>query len=211
MKTDQLIAILSQDDTPPRPIAPRVMLRAGLALAVVGTALLAALGIRPDLGQALTNPVTLMKWVLPLTVGLLAMRACMRLSRPEVTRVPAQTVLAFVGGAALLWLVSAMMSAREGNMWVQMQGNTLAICLTSITLLSMIPMAVGMMVLKDGASPSPLRSGLFLGLAVGGFSAALYALHCNEDAPLFFLSWYGLAILITGALGALIGRVQLRW
>ncbi|MDB6176604.1 DUF1109 domain-containing protein [Paracoccus sp. Z330] len=211
MKTDQLIAILSQDDTEPRPIAPRVMSRAGLAMVILGTALVAALGIRPDLGQVVSDPIVLMKWIFPLSAAALALNASMRLSRPEVRQVPAQRWLAIIGITAFLWLVASMFAGAQDGLWATMKGNTLAACLTSITSLALIPMGVGMMVLKDGASSSPMRSGLFLGIAAGGFSAALYALHCNEDSPLFFLSWYGLAILAVGALGALIGRSQLRW
>lgn len=211
MNTDQLISVLSQDDTPSRPVAPRVMLWAGLALAIAGTALVGTLGIRPDLGDAMADPVVLMKWLLPLAVAILAVRACLRLSRPETQDVPTRKWLVLVGVGALSWLVVSAMAALQGDLWAQIRGNTLVVCLLSITSLSLIPLGVGMAALREGASPSPLRSGMYLGLAVGGFSAALYALHCNEDSPLFFLSWYGLGILIVGVIGAMIGRRQLRW
>ena len=41
--------------------------------------------------------------------------------------------------------------------------------------------------------------------------AALYAIHCTEDSPLFYAVWYGLAILVATAIGAALGRFLLRW
>jgi hypothetical protein len=39
----------------------------------------------------------------------------------------------------------------------------------------------------------------------------LYGLHCSDDSPLFVVAWYGLAMLLVGAAGALAGHRLLRW
>jgi hypothetical protein len=39
----------------------------------------------------------------------------------------------------------------------------------------------------------------------------LNAVHCTEDDPLFFITWYGAAILTLALLGALLGRKLLKW
>ena len=49
------------------------------------------------------------------------------------------------------------------------------------------------------------------GLAGGGAGAAVYALHCTEVSPLFYVTWYGLAILVVTAVSALLGPRILRW
>ena len=65
--------------------------------------------------------------------------------------------------------------------------------------------------LRRGAPARPALTGALLGLASAGGIAAGYALHCTEDSPLFFVSWYSLAILLVAGLGALAGRRVLHW
>ena len=61
------------------------------------------------------------------------------------------------------------------------------------------------------APTRPVLTGALLGVAIGAGVAAGYALHCIEDSPLFFVSWYGLAIGIVGGVGGLLGHRLLRW
>lgn len=211
MKTERLIDLLAHDDTPPRPVAPRLCLWSGMALLASAMVALSVLGIRPDVMVAVGDPVVLMKWVLPLAIALPALRAAMRLTRPQLRRVPAQRLVIAAVAAGAIWLILSVFAATPGTLWPEMRGDSLVICLTTISLISVLPLGLGLMVLREGASTAPMRSGGLLGLGVGGLSAALYALHCNEDAPLFFLTWYGLAMLIVGAVGAFLGRYLLRW
>jgi hypothetical protein len=54
-------------------------------------------------------------------------------------------------------------------------------------------------------------SGAAAGLGAGGLGAALYALHCSDDSPLFVAAWYSLAISIVAFAGASAGPRFLRW
>ena len=54
-------------------------------------------------------------------------------------------------------------------------------------------------------------AGASAGFLSGATSAALYCFHCPETAAPFILIWYTLGILLTTALGALLGRWILRW
>ena len=65
--------------------------------------------------------------------------------------------------------------------------------------------------LRRGASLAPALSGALAGLTGGAAAAAIYALHCPEDHPLFFVTWYGAAVLLVAGAGALLGRQWLRW
>jgi hypothetical protein len=49
------------------------------------------------------------------------------------------------------------------------------------------------------------------GLAGSALSAAVYALHCTEDSPLFYVTWYGLAIAGVTLVSTLIAARSLRW
>jgi hypothetical protein len=49
------------------------------------------------------------------------------------------------------------------------------------------------------------------GLGVAGGIAAGYSLFCVMDNPLFYVTWYGVAIAAVTALGGLAGGWLLRW
>lgn len=49
------------------------------------------------------------------------------------------------------------------------------------------------------------------GLLASGVGAAVYALHCPEMEAPFLGVWYLLGMLISTALGAVIGPKLLRW
>jgi hypothetical protein len=44
-----------------------------------------------------------------------------------------------------------------------------------------------------------------------GFATSVYSLVCTEDSPLFYVTWYGLGILLVAGLGAALGARLLRW
>ena len=74
-----------------------------------------------------------------------------------------------------------------------------------------LPTMALLMALRRGASLAPVQSGALAGLGGGAAAAALYALHCPEDSPLFYVPWYGTGILMAGAAGAVLGGRLLRW
>jgi hypothetical protein len=90
-------------------------------------------------------------------------------------------------------------------------GKTMTTCLVTIPLLSILPVGSLLIMLRQGATTGPAKAGFVAGLAGAGFSAAVYALHCTEDSPLFYVTWYGLAIMGVASVSALIGARSLRW
>ncbi|GGE01741.1 hypothetical protein SAMN05421774_101384 [Gemmobacter megaterium] len=211
MRTDELIGLLAQDDSRPRRVPWRVTLAMATGLAGAGLAGLLLLGIRPDLAQAVTVPTTLMKWVLPLLVGGLGVSGALALARPDQDGRGAQTALWIVLGAVLLWFGLAVLSTPAGQVTRAVMGSTARACLLAVTAIGLPPLVAALFMLRDGASVAPHRNGAFAGLAAGGFAAMIYALHCNEDAPQFFLLWYSLGIAILAACGAWLGGRILRW
>ena len=90
-------------------------------------------------------------------------------------------------------------------------GKTITTCLVMIPLLSILPVASLLYAVRQGATTAPARAGFVAGLAGSGLSAAIYALHCTEDSPLFYVTWYGLAIMGVTLVSTLIGSRFLRW
>ena len=209
MKTEDLIAALAADAAPgPRP--EQGLPVAALALALAGAGMLLVLGLRDNLGAALA-PFTLPKTLLPLALGALALTLALRSSRPGTGagRLPA-ALLAIPALAALIAALRLATSEPAG--WaMQATGKTMIPCLVSIPVLSALPLAALLWLLRRGAPLSPGLTGLAAGLAAGGFAATLYSLHCTEDSPLFWALWYSSAIVIPAITGALLGRHLLRW
>lgn len=211
LSTDDLIARLAATPQPaPGPARPLAWAPLA-ALALFGGPVLAALGLRPDLALAMGDPVTVTKWALPLTVAGLCFVLALRLTRPEARLGARALLFAPVLGLAAALVAAALADLPPPAWGAVIRGGTRAACLLSVVGLSLAPLAASLWALRRGASTAPRLSGLLAGLGAGGLAAALYALHCIEDAPPFFVTWYGLGILLAGGLGALLGPRVLRW
>jgi hypothetical protein len=210
MKTDRLIETLAAD-TRRTPDPARLLALSLPAAAILSAILLViALGLRENLAAVLASPV-LFKTLLPLGLGLAAAALALRLARPGLR--PGWPVagiaaaLALAAGSFLLTLFDTP-APMQGS---KIAGETILTCLISIPLLALPLLAALLWALRQGANLAPGLSGLAAGLAAGGLSAAIYSLHCPEDSPLFFVTWYGLAILAVTLAGRLVGARILRW
>ena len=207
--TPDLIAQLAAAPVP----AAFVPVRAGVALGAavcLGVALyLWSMGPRPGLIAALLTPVSLAKTALPLLLFALALPLALRLSRPGAPAV----LWPFAVAAALagVLLIGAGLTTPSALLIPTIIGQTAVKCLTSILTLSALPILVGVILLRRGASTRPVLSGAMIGLAAGAGAAAGYALSCSEDSPLFYVTWYGAAISLATGIGAVIGSRLLRW
>ncbi len=209
MRTDDLIRTLSADAAPRRPLtatlAAGLLPAAAFAVAAVG----AVLGYRPDLAAAMRDPISVQRVIVPLLLLALALPGVLRLARPDgqARLSPLLLPAAIAAGLVAMTLVT---TPAEGwaAAWI---GSTMLWCLGSIPLLSIAPVAAIFLVLRRGAPTAPARAGMLAGLAGSGVAAAAYALHCDEDNPLFYVSWYGLAILAVTLISAWLGPRLLRW
>lgn len=211
MKTETLIRTLAADTQPRR-------LPGQIALAVLPPALLAGLfglwltlGFRADLAQSLTVPVSALRLVLTGAVGLIGLRIALLLARPEgrgFVRFWPLVAIALAAAGLILWaFVATPPDARQ----MALVGKTMITCLVTIPLLSILPVAAILAALRQGATTAPALAGFAAGLGGSGLSAAVYALHCTEDSPLFYVTWYGLAMAGVTLAATLIGSRWLRW
>ncbi|MES2843603.1 MAG: DUF1109 domain-containing protein [Pseudomonadota bacterium] len=209
MKTDDLIALMAADATPARPVAPVLVVSFLAVLGVAGFIFLSVIGMRDDLPGAYAQPLIAAKSVLPVGLALLGLGFAIALARPDgqVRLWPLSVI-----GVAALGLFALGMLATPTERWASgIVGQTILPCLLSIPALAVVPLGVALVALRRGASTAPRLSGALAGLGAGAAATAVYALHCTEDSPLFYVTWYGLAILLVTALGAALGQRLLRW
>ncbi|HEY6918039.1 MAG TPA: DUF1109 domain-containing protein [Tabrizicola sp.] len=206
--TEDLIRDLAAAPAPARfsPVATiggmAGLVAGGLSLYFVG------FGLRPDLSVALAQLPVQAKSILPALLSLSAIWLALRTARPG-----AQVALWPLAVPVVLALAMVLfrIAGADGSLVAEAVGQTAPACLASIAMLSLLPLVVGILLLRRAAPTRPMLTGALLGVATGAGVAAGYALHCTEDSPLFFVSWYGLAIAIVGGTGGWLGHRFLRW
>lgn len=211
MKTDDLIRALSADTVPARPLLATLLTGLIPAVGFAGIVVWSVLGYRADLAQSLFDPVSVARFILAGALAFAGLRIALAFARPE-GRIQARLwPLAVLGAIALGLLIWAYVTTPADARQMAVVGKTMTTCLVSIPLLAILPVASILGMLRHGASTTPRLASMVAGLAGGGVAAAVYALHCTEDSPLFYVTWYGLAIAIVTIAASLIGPRFLRW
>ena len=212
MKTDDLISRLAADRQTHR-IAPGAALVAAVVVATVIAAvlLMTTIGPRPDIAQAAMTWRFDFKFVVTLVLAVSSFWLVRQAIYPEgLSKAPLWLLLA--SPAVLLGGVAVELATLPGSAWLMSAiGKNSQLCLTIVPALGLVPLVLILWGLKQGAPTRPMLSGFFAGLLAGGIAATFYAANCTDDSPLFVLTWYPISILALGLVGALLGRVALRW
>ncbi|UJW87072.1 NrsF family protein [Devosia sp. SL43] len=211
--TDDLIARLSSDLKPVRPMAMHRLLVA--AVVVSGLVAIVAmnmwLGMRADIATA---PMTMMFWTkfgYTLAVAVLGGFATLALARPIGA---ARWPWLAIGVLAILLVIGAawqLMQAEPDDMMPLVIGGTSLVCPWRIVVLGLPVLLGAILALRRFAPANPTLAGFAAGIMAGGTGAWVYSFACGENGMMFLALWYSLGILIVGALGAVLGRFLLRW
>lgn len=213
MKTDDLVMLLATGTgkAPRHAAARRYALATGLGMAAAVALMLAMLGVRPDLADAVRLPMFWAKLGYAATLLLASLLAVLRLSRPgaRLDGVPwalATPVLA-------MWALAAitLVAAAPGQRLVLLLGTTWANCPFLIAQLSLPMFVASLWAMRSLAPTRQTLGGAAAGLFSGSAGALVYCLHCPEMGAPFIGTWYLLGMLIPAVLGALLGRYLLRW
>ena len=210
MKTDDLIEALALGLEPARPARPSP-LWLSLALLVAAAGVLAVLGPRSDLSEAVTGANFWLKAAYTVALSAAALWWLDRLGRPGASaRRPALALAAVVALAATAGAVELLRLPAElrlddvlGWSWRECSLNILGATLAS-----------GPFVWLSARRLAPTRpalAGAALGTLSGGLAATAYGLHCPEATAAFVAVWYTLGVAAAAAVGAVVGRVALRW
>ena len=211
-KTEELIQNLTADlpKVAPGVVARRVALGLGLGGLVSAILMLAWLGPRPDLAEAISTPMFWMKLGYAAITGLILAGLLIRLAKPA-----ARPGLLIAVAAAPFAIVALMALARFSQPPAEMRhallnGPSSLICPCRILAIS-LPVLAGAVWAVRGLAPTRLAfAGLAAGGCAGGIGAAIYAVACNETSAPFLAVWYTLGIVVVTVVGGLGSRL-LRW
>ncbi len=212
MKTDALIGALASDALVERgTVARTAAVLVPASVLVLGLAFFPMLGLRANIGAGQVISAVAMKLAVTLPMAGTGLFLALRLARsnqagPRIAHVlaVAPMILAVLAGGDL---------ARFGLAdWMhRMVGTNGWRCLILVPLLSALPLAAFLVVLRQGAVTRRTLAGAVAGIAAAGIGASVYALNCTDDSPLFIALWYGLSTLIVSAVGAFVSWRFVRW
>lgn len=211
MKTDDLIRVLAADVTPETGAGRYVALCLPPALIAATALVWVSLGFRGDLAQTMESPFQALRMALALGLGVAGTGMVVALARPAGVAGGFRWIAAVTVAAAVLLWGLVLIATPAAEVGAALVGKTLAVCLVAIPLLSVVPAVCLFRAVKAGATTRPGLAGAGVGLASGGFAAAIYSLHCTEENPLFYVTWYGFDIAVVTLICGLAGQRILRW
>lgn len=211
MKTDTLIELLARDAGPaPRaPAARRLSPAAGGGLLASASAAIAVFGLIP--AALLATPMPWMKMAYAGALALSAGWLTARLSRPAAPIARPQRAVAAVVIAMGAVGAASLLGQPEGTRAAALFGHSWSSCPGSVLGLSLPALAATLWAVRGLAPTRPRAAGFAAGLFAGALGAFGYALSCQEASPAFVAVWYSLGIALTGAFGAALGPLVLRW
>ncbi|SHF53321.1 hypothetical protein SAMN02745157_2330 [Kaistia soli DSM 19436] len=211
MRTDDLIRGLAADTTREASPGRAVTMLLPAGFAVAGLLFVLLLRVRADFLPMLATPWLPFKFALTLSLAVVALVLLLRLARPGIKAVPAVIALLVPGGMMALG-IAAVLGVTPPETWMPgLIGHNARYCMVLVPLMGAPILVALLLAMRKGAPTRPGLAGACAGLAAGGLGAALYALHCTDDSPLFVLVWYGIGIAALTLAGALIGRRVLAW
>lgn len=206
MDTNELIRALAADARRrTAPISSVWWGAVGLAVLLASAVFFSTLDLRPDIAIAAGTPRFLFKFVVTITLAASAFGLARALSRPDETWRMAIPYLAIAPALIAMAVIVELFNLPSDSWSAALVGTNSVMCLTSIPLMGIGPLAIFLLALRHGAPARPALAGAVAGLLAGGISATFYAAQCTDDSPLFVATWYTIAIVglaLAGAVGA---------
>ncbi|NJO23897.1 MAG: DUF1109 domain-containing protein [Sphingomonadales bacterium] len=212
MQPEELVKILAADAKPVQRLAsPMVRLLIWLGISIAYAALVVWLmGLRPDIAAKLADTRFAVELAATFMTSVLAAAAAFCAGcpgRPIWERFAPLPALA-------LWF----WSLGEGCWRSFAAGGTEGlsfrldfVCLPSILLVSIVPGALMLKMIRRGAPIAPVTTTALAALAAGALGAAALRLFHAEDASVMVLAWQFGSVVLLASLGALSGRHLLPW
>jgi hypothetical protein len=212
MRTDDLIGQLSANLEPVKRGAMGRLLLGTVAIGIIGSAvvMLGVLGPRPDFSSAITSFGMWTKLAYTFAVAVFAFFLVERAGRPGADMSKPALLLA-LPILSIVLLAVMQMNAPGADMPKLVLGHSSRVCAFLVTVTALPTLAATFLALRRLAPTRLTQAGAMAGLFAGGAGAFVYSFHCTENTAPFIAIWYSLGILLTMAVGALLGRYFLRW
>ena len=213
MQTPDLIDRLAVDlrPTPQRAAWKSLIVALSVGLVVALGAAWVSFGWGKDFVSILLTSSLWMKWAYALGVSAAAFSLCARLARPE----GAPGALPFLLGVPFLVLGAIALIEVAGVPVDERRalclGRTALMCPWIIGALAIPIFVAALWALRTLAPTRQRLAGFSAGCLAGAAAAGLYAIHCNETAAAFVVSWYTAGILLPALAGVFIGPRVLHW
>ena len=212
MRTDDLIGQLSANLEPVKRGAIARLLLGAVMLGVLGSAvvMLGMLGLRHDFSSAMMSVGMWTTLAYTFAIAVFAFFLVERAGRPGADMSKPALLLA-LPILAIILLAVMQMNAPGADMPKLVLGHSSRVCAVLVTLTALPTLAATFWALRQLAPTRLTQAGALAGLFAGGAGAFVYSFHCTESTAPFIAIWYSLGIVLTTALGALLGRHFLRW
>lgn len=210
MNTGDLIKVIAQDaQMQPVPMARRLFWSVTGSFVVAALALIATIGVRPDIWAALTTSQFDVKLFSVATLLSGAWAAARQLSRPETDARTTLVIMTLPLLVLAVAVVSELLSTEAATWGARAIGTQAKVC--SVAILGLSFAILLMTAMRVGAPRSPKLAGAVVGPFVGATGAFFHAIHCPDDSPIFVALWYTLPVAALAAFGVIIGNHVLRW
>jgi hypothetical protein len=207
---EQLVDRLSSEATTIRTAPAPWMLSlrwSGAALAYLLVALSAS-GLRPDLAQAMQQPLYAAELLLLLLILFATTLGSALFAFPDQHQ---QRWLAHIAnGLFALFILLLILAWRADVPPAPFPVHSFE-CTLDITLISLIPAALAFFVLRGYASTQPHRAGSYALLAAFSVGAIWLRLYEVNDSILHVVQWHYLPMVGVGSLGWFAGKKLLKW
>lgn len=212
MRTDDLVhALVADHRAAQTSIGRQLALAIAIGFAISAAAFWVTLGPRPDIEAAALTVRFDLKIMEALLLAATAVALVLRLAQPGAGTGLQKVVLAAAPALLAITVIAELLVVPADQWQAKLVGSNSLVCLTAIPLLSLPLLAALLLALRHGAPTSRGAAGAAAGLVAGGLAAALYAMQCTDDSPLFVATWYSIAIGVVTVFGAVLGRRLLRW
>ena len=212
MRTDDLIADLSDRLEPVRYGALTRMLVLAVVVGVIGSTILmlSALGLRHDFARAIVSFGMWTKLVYTFAIAALGFWLVQRAGRPGADMGAIARIL-LLPVLAIALLALAQLTTPGADIRHLILGHSSRVCAFLVTLTALPTLAATFWALKRMAPTRLTLAGVGAGLFAGAAGAFVYSFHCTEGSAPFIGIWYSLGIALTAVIGGFLGRNLLRW
>jgi len=213
MRTDDLIATLSDGLEPVKSGAVARLLVGSILLGVLGSILvmLTMIGLRHDISTAMVSFGMWVKLVYTFAIAAFGFWLVERAGRPGAEMMRPLLLLALPLLAIAVLSALQMSNASQADVPRMIMGHSSRVCAPLVLMTALPTLAATFWALRRLAPTRLTTAGAIAGLFAGGTGAFVYSFHCTEGAAPFIAIWYTLGIVVTAAVGALLGPRLLRW